>query len=515
MKKLIIFSIFVFLLIPIANASTLQELFSDDVTGMTIHITQENSTIDFYINPQNTSFDERQICYYEEGIKYCLFTKISELLNGNNFFTGIYGTTIAEKGKNYLQFNGLTLGFGAKIDKEINKRLNSSGCSFTLNDINLNNTILTEFSKRHPLDKTFKWTSILEKEKSTGKYKLWMSIGYGSVKEKQKEKIREIIEEGFYYFNIEKIIEKYAPNINISEFFDLSNFEFEITDIGGFKLEDGEYNITIYARYKNQTATKKIRLILDGIVNQIEEKTNETYVPSNPEVKEVVDKIEGLENNTRIEIRVSDRLYGIDPPKNTKTFKFLMIDVNKQTSAKLFFKLNKTKVKNPHKISLYVLEKEWEKLDTKLINSLTYYEYEADIPHFSIFLIAEEQEVTPPETPSKPTRSGGGGFIIPPEETPPAKKCVEGETICEGKNVQICKNNSWIFKEKCEFGCRDGKCIEPITPKKEEFSKKKEIIKIISGILILIVIFAIIVWRMEKDVQKEKSEEEDFENEHI
>jgi len=519
MKNKIMILMLVFLLIiPIVNAQTpIEEFFQEEYTDMTIKITQDETFVDFYINTNRSSFDEKIIWYSSEGIRYGIKIKLSELLNGNNYFTGIYGKVITEKNKNYSQFEGLTLGFGAKINEGINNKLKENGCDFTLNDINLNNEILNNFSKRHPLNDAFKWTTILEKEKATGNYYLYMDIGFGNIREYQKEKIREMIEKSFYYFDIKNIVNKYTPyDVNISEFFDLSDYSFEIIDINDFQLEDGEYEIVIQIKHEDTIANKTIKVILDGIINEEPvTEINYTFIPSSPEIKVIINEISGLPNNTKIAVKVSDKVEGLTSPLQTTALKFLNISVDKQTSAEIVFKVPTHKVKNKNKVFLYILEDNWKKLPTNFIQELGgNYQYKAQIPHFSTFVIAEEKE-------SESTSSRGGSSSRRDDSDeedyqefePQPKICNNWETKCVSNDVYQCFGNKWKKVKSCENGCKEGVCIQKIVEKEEptfwEKAKDNWYVKVVFGLVITIIVFILfLLW--EKYALKHKKEDTDY-----
>ena len=46
-----------------------------------------------------------------------------------------------------------------------------------------------------------------------------------------------------------------------------------------------------------------------------------------------------------------------------------------------------------------------------------------------------------------------------------AYKCSEGTTRCNGNGVEICRDNNWISKSNCQYGCQNGECKPVPQPK--------------------------------------------------
>ncbi|MBU1129107.1 MAG: hypothetical protein KJ949_00565 [Nanoarchaeota archaeon] len=141
---------------------------------------------------------------------------------------------------------------------------------------------------------------------------------------------------------------------------------------------------------------------LDGYCGyeEPEEEVNETetevYIPSNTSILEYVNKVEGLKNGTIIQIEFKQTISNLPILTNSNNLGYLNITTNQNTTAYLYFHILKSKVTDKNKVSLYVLESSWVKLDTTYLeeNSL-YYEYKAEVPHFSIFMFAEDTYVAP------------------------------------------------------------------------------------------------------------------------
>ena len=173
--------------------------------------------------------------------------------------------------------------------------------------------------------------------------------------------------------------------------------------------ENGYYNIKYYSEdlAGNVEGIKEINVEL----NIIEEPENMTYTPTNPEILEIINKIEGLKFGTILNISILNET-NTTLPDNIKVYRFLNITTNQNTSATISFKLNKSETENPENISLYILENDWEELNTTLINESEYYKYKIYTPHFSLFMIAEslvEEDTDDEDTIDNGNNGNSGG----------------------------------------------------------------------------------------------------------
>ncbi|MBU4308581.1 MAG: PGF-pre-PGF domain-containing protein [Nanoarchaeota archaeon] len=139
---------------------------------------------------------------------------------------------------------------------------------------------------------------------------------------------------------------------------------------------------------------------------EVNETETEVYIPSNTSILEYVNKVEGLKNGTIIQIEVKEEITGVPILSNSNNLGYLNITTNQNTTAYLYFHILKSKVTDKNKVSLYVLESSWVKLNTTYLeeNSL-YYEYKAEVPHFSIFMFAEDTYVAPTPSTYNPSSS--------------------------------------------------------------------------------------------------------------
>ncbi len=119
------------------------------------------------------------------------------------------------------------------------------------------------------------------------------------------------------------------------------------------------------------------------------------YIEEDQEVSQTLNKICGLREGTTLNTEIlTDLPVGIVPPENADVFFILNISADPQPpfGAEVFFRLNKTQVNNTDNIGWYLLEPDnnWTHHDTTLLgDDGVYYNYSAEIPHFSLFLITE------------------------------------------------------------------------------------------------------------------------------
>ncbi len=425
MKKNILTIFIGILLIGLISASPLSpvdEFFSEDVTQLEITISQTESTANLFLNTSGTSFDT--IEYEFEG--WFINFPISSFLNG------IDGEIEVQEGMYYPQFNHLNI-FGEVTKFLIDNSFLFLNIPFTVQEINDDRTILNDYLKDNPLpiasDRDAKFT------KDGNNYVIWNNRGYGDIPENYLNKIREIITETLYSINIQNLVSEFMPvvddELNFLKDLDLN---YTVGAIHNIKLIDGGYTINVSIEHEGVVVNKTIILTLTGIKNSEIIDVNETYIPTQPEIQEVITQITGLGSNT-ITIYIFD-----EPPKpvleETKAFKYFDITVSNQTSAELTFKLELSDVTNPELVSLYIWEDSWEKLNTELINETDFYEYKAEIPHFSLFMIAEEKEIT---TETSTTTSTGGRCKTTWE-------CSEWSTCVDGLQTRECA--------KVRLGCK-------------------------------------------------------------
>jgi len=204
---------------------------------------------------------------------------------------------------------------------------------------------------------------------------------------------------------------------------------------------------------------------------------------SKEKIKKIIKKI-NVECGASInEINILDKsLY--NPPKNTRIIEVLEIKTDITTDANLSFNLNKSEIASANDIGFYVLEDDqWAGLNVTLdtiVNTTPYYDYEVEVPHFSIFLITEPyfcgngdfdsgeevcdgsvDGVTHCISDCSACESGfevnESGFCLEiPEEDIGCSE--EGDTKCRGYNFYECDNNlEWdrqgIVVGNCSVEC--------------------------------------------------------------
>lgn len=470
MKRIALFYIIFIMLFGIVSATPLSDFMSDDVTKLNVTINQNQSTSEFSINTSGYDWDEQTITY-EGVIDIGYDIMISEFLDD---FLEL--KVKMEDGKDYAIFEKFVIQDGSEYEALINLLLDALDAGFTCDDVRGDVGELNDFSIDNPVGDIEQNVSL---EKKGNNFATFMDRGYGDLEDDYKDEIREIIEQSVYSLNVKTLIDDYLlPNfdydINFSSLGDL-NYTVDAINLDDIKLQDGIYDVVVTVSNKDESVDKTIQLILDGLANKVQEVANEVYVPTNPEVKNVIKKVGGLKPNTTIEIEMVTKItetiktsYSVptskQKPSQSKAFKYLDITIDKPITetANITFSLTKSETSNPDKINLYVWEaSDWKALTTQLLStSATEYEYVAYTSHFSLFVIAED-------TSSSSSSGGGGGrrtTTVVEEET---TICSNGEKKCVADELWTCSNNAWS-KIKCEHGCSNSACLSPIVLKPEE-----------------------------------------------
>jgi hypothetical protein len=417
--------LFVIPFVPLMSAelsfNDFNEFFQDNVTQLTITIHQDESQANLYLNTEGTSFDTQSVsCSNLNITDLCnslgttngeLNFKVSDLLNGIN------GQVKIENGFNYPQFDILSFShemisispdLSVSFTFLINRIFSEAGIP-----LNTSSSIpaFNEYLALHPLSTASDRNIIFTKEGNY--YTLWNDQGYGDI-DNYKNRIRQIISENVEQITITDLLDKVIPIINetsagsgdtINNLLEgvYLNYTVGAIDLSSVQLKDGTYDIPVFIQKGNTTFTKNITLILQGIQNEeLNVPVNGTYTPINPEVAYYIIGIDGLGNNI-INISLFD-IFSSTLPSNSKSeIKYLNISISNSSSGTIKFKVPVADVSNPLLLSLYVLENDiWSKLSTTyLTENSGFYEFSAQTPHFSIFMIME----TLPPTIS----SGGGG----------------------------------------------------------------------------------------------------------
>lgn len=432
---LFVFTILSFSIVS-ANNADLEEFLWENVTQITVTVTQDDSWVDFFLNTSGTSFDHQDIRIENEVIDDITINKLSLSFNISEILNDINAEVEIREGSNIVQFKSLDVSDGGLIkitDFEIDGDdgyfilpegwwLLSPTNSFFQRifdklepDINISNiTTINNFLAENPPSITEGGQTVFSDRninftKEGNDYAIWNDQGFGEIPAEWELEIRDAIEFGVESVSLDDIFDVITPFLQengVDSIFDGLDMNYTIggIDLSNIVLEDGTYIVSVPVEKDGIIYPKKVTLILQGIEHEEEAVvTDGTYSPSSqePEIKDVLSNITGLIANN-ITVKVFDSFNS--KPANTNAFKYLEITTDIESSADINFKLKTTlEVINPENIHLYRLHDGiWTKLDTQFLGtSGGFYAFTAQTPGFSIFLIAEEEEITPP-------RSGGG-----------------------------------------------------------------------------------------------------------
>jgi PGF-pre-PGF domain-containing protein len=448
MNKTFLIFVSAILLIGMVSATTqLQEFMSDDATSMKITMTQDETTDVFTIDTAGLSFDTQPILL-PNGIKIngysTISVPISGLLNGVNLRVDLNdGAThpvfseVSISNTNSLEiFSGI---FFTEVSL-LNLISGMSGKDYNFTgDVTQDNLLLNTITQQNSLPTAVEGDSSFEKDGTT--YTIEYSKGFGSIPCEYKNEIGKAITKGVNSMNVKELLEQTIPSVSIDDYLPvLENLGYEVSeedidfahalllentnynvsvDLTNLAFQDGTYQIPVTITpllgEDKTPVIKTITLVLSGIINsQTEETTTENvYTPSDEGVKEVISSITGLPIGTVIEkMEISDtKPATVEVLTHTTGLKYLIIEVDTQpiSNAQINFTIEKSKVDNENKISLYVWEpttSSWAKLTTTYIGeTTTEYEYTATTPHFSTFMIGEDTT----SSSSEGSHSHGGG----------------------------------------------------------------------------------------------------------
>jgi hypothetical protein len=455
MNRVVVIAFIVLFLTSLVSASDLSDFFSDANTRLNLTITQSDLTANFYLNTAGLSWN-RQTLLLDEENKYPFY--ISSLLNDLDFKISL------NHGSSSPTISILNL-YDDEAHDTLFPILSASetfiaeeyGMDISFEEVkNGNLSGLHDLIQKNPFPQPMQGNAYLEKNGNN--YIYWMDSGYGDVPSEYQEKIAEAIETAVHSMNIQKVLDEYIfPYTDFEAGVDL---DYDVSaDLSNLKYENGDYNIPVKIQQGSESVTKNIKIILSGI-NFVKE----TYVPpadEKPEVKEIIEEITGLNPGTTITIQVKEETdVNLTKPIPVKldAIKVLEITTNQETTAALTFRIDKTSGIDPNKVHLYVWETAssyWRELTTTYTGSgADYYEYIAVIPHFSLFMIAEDTGVT----------SSGGAHkdnddTSDDETNNDAIVCITGDIRCNGNIVQLCSYNKWVDGNICENGCSNGACI--------------------------------------------------------
>ena len=382
-----------------ASSIPLNEFMSEDVTQINVTISQSSSTIDFYLNTAGYDWDLMDILEFTYGdYEFSVGgVYISGLLNGVN------GDVVIEKGSFVPYFESLNIQLGSTTQFVSDNLFTALDINTNSDEINNNISIVNNLLKENPLPEPAPAYSRLVKEGNN--YKLTYNQGYGDIPEDWMSNIRDIVNDSAYAVNIIDLVDmilpfagNYADNLTFLEDLDL-NYTVSAIDLNDLEFKDGQHTISATVEKGNESVQKQINIKLDGIENSEISTTSPAgiFTPSMPEVLEVMTQINGLKNGTDVIVKVFYNSVNPNPSNTEKVHRYLDITANisdSEENAIINFKLDKDEVVDKSFVSLYVWESSsWTKLSTKLITGpdTSYYYYEALIPHFSLFLIAEEE----------------------------------------------------------------------------------------------------------------------------
>lgn len=396
------------LFVGFSSASVVQELFS--ATDIEVTINQNESTAVIDLDTDGLSFD-----HLENGIE------VSEDLT-LDIAGGLYISTILSEinaeieifeGDTYPVFTSLSiLPQGGITQVLFNQAFDYLELGFTAQDINEDISIVNNYLDDYALENPSSGNSRFTKDGT--EYIFWSDSGYGDLSEDYKTKISEKLEENLLQISLDDLITRIVPfleeeisNLDEEDFSLLGDLDFDYSvesiNLSEVKLKDGNYTITAVLKEGSTTFTKEITLILEGVTNFEEgdiDSFTHTFVPVNAGVKSLIKNMSGFDPaNSEITISIFND-GGFDAPENASVFTYLDMSVNSNPndSAIINFYIPKTDVTNTSRVSLYVYEgSEWTKENTPTVyigESGSYYEFQAFIPHFSSFMIAEDISIS-------------------------------------------------------------------------------------------------------------------------
>lgn len=273
--------------LSIVSAGDLRELLRDDVTNITVTVTQDESWVDFVFNPENAAFDYQQISIQNKDVGSIHINNIQLSFNISKILSDINGRIEIKENSDVLQFNELNItgtGFINIISFETNKSFNAYGILDThdfiqrvvdgLTEPNLNISNLTavnEHLANNPLSRTSDRNIIFTK--TGNNYKIWNNKGWGDLSGNRKTEITNKIENDITeVLNINELFEENVvpfleENGLASSLFDLNtNYTIEV-NLSTIELVDGTYSVPITVSNGFDQVDKNITLVLQGFPN--------------------------------------------------------------------------------------------------------------------------------------------------------------------------------------------------------------------------------------------------------
>lgn len=414
----------------------IQQFLQDNVTQISVTVTQSTSWTNFSLDTSQTTFDHQTVNIQNETVGSTVINQLSLSFDISKLLGDINAQIEIQKDSDTPQFSSLNLLSGENhingvvdIPSEsvnliltdfstksfLNLLFSSLSPGLNVSDKDSVNNYLTQ----HPLSTNSDRHIIFTKQETD--YSVWNDKGYGDISSDFKQNIRDSIVNGVEAVSVSEIYDRILPfleenNLN-SSLFDSLNMNYTASvDTSSIQLKDGTYTIPVTINDGTTDYHKNIQLILQGIVNEDTDVpvVGGNYTPQNQEVGNYIVGVSGLQGDT-VDAVLLDDVSTLPPntlPSDTRSvIKYMQISIfntttgtNAVTSGTINFKIPTVNVANPSLLSLYVLEgSNWVKLSTSFIGtSGDFYEYTAFTPHFSTFMAMETQSVVT-------TTSGGGG----------------------------------------------------------------------------------------------------------
>ena len=183
-----------------------------------------------------------------------------------------------------------------------------------------------------------------------------------------------------------------------------------------------------------------IKILLESGEEDDEEPEVSTFIPTNEEVLEIVSEIKGFNPLAMLNISILEG--ESSKPADTNVFKYFNITSSVDTTAEMIFKLGKSGITDIHKVSLYVLEDNWVKLQTEYtVETNDSYFFKAQIPHFSTFMIAEDIYVAPVDTTTSSSSGGSSRRSSTNKYVPPNVTISTDDDVVEDTSIIVLPPN--------------------------------------------------------------------------
>lgn len=399
-----------FSLVSVDANEDLAEFLEEGVTSVTITITPDSSLTEISLDTRNADLDSQSVSLQDVTIGSTTFDsiafsfKISELLAtidgkfhiGRGFYSGELDDWTASNAGSVsgIGISTFTMSMNMGTKDFLQAILDQSGVDADLSSEESLNTFLGN----NPL------AAVAEEDvtfiKTGTNYKISVDEGFGENPADWKANIENEIREGIRYASVQEIIDNFMPFL--SEPLDTAfldglglNYSVESVDLSGVLLEDGSYTVPVNLTDGSTTYSKSVTLVLKEMVNKdLNILANGNYVPTNPQVSRYILGINNL-SVTTINVSLFDVFSSTLPSNLRVPLKYMEIEVmdNPENGGEVLFKVPASDVSNPVLVSLYVLDSPvWTQLPTTYLGrNGEFHEYRAVAPHFSMFLIGEQE----------------------------------------------------------------------------------------------------------------------------